>query len=63
MLLLGASAFRDEGGTRRGKRWPAKVDIPLQEFKTGLEHLLTEAYRTLEAVSEADLEYWTHLDV
>jgi hypothetical protein len=63
MLLLGASAFRDEGGKRHGKVWPAKVDIPLQEFKAGLEHLLTEAYRTLEAVSEADLEYWTDLSV
>ena len=61
LLLLALSAFRDEGGTRRGKRWPAKLDIPVQEFKTNLEQLLTEAYQTLETVSDADLEYWTEL--
>ena len=57
-LLLGLSAYKDEAGRRRGQRWPARFDIPLQEFKTDLEHLLTEAFRTLETVSEGDLEQW-----
>ena len=57
-LLFGLSAYKDEGGRRFGKRWPATMDIPLQEFKTNLGPLLTDAYERLEAVSAADLEYW-----
>jgi len=57
MLLLAWNAFSDEGGRRRGKHWPPKIDIPLQDFKTNLEQLLTEAYQTLKTVSGADLEY------
>ena len=57
-ILLALSAYKDEAGHRFGKRWPASLDIPLQEFKTNLEPLLSEAYERLDAVSEADLEYW-----
>jgi hypothetical protein len=57
LLLLAQSAYKDEGGRRRGKRWPVKQDIPLPQFKADLERLLAEAYLTLEAVSDADLEH------
>jgi Tol biopolymer transport system component len=46
-LLLALFAFNDEGGRRRGKRWPPRMDIPLAEFKENLETLLTEAHQTL----------------
>lgn len=57
LLLLATNAFKDEGERRRGKSGPAKMDIPLPQFKADLERLLAEAYLTLEAVSDADLEY------
>ena len=60
-IQFAISAYQDEGGTRRGKRWPPMLDIPLPEFKSRLEPLLTEAYETLSTVSSADLEYWTDL--
>lgn len=58
-ILLAISAYQDEGGRRRGKRWPPTVDIPLPEFKRELESLLADAYRTLTTVSSDGLEYWT----
>jgi hypothetical protein len=61
-ILFGLSAYKDEAGRRFGKRWPATMDIPLQEFKTNLDTMLTEAYQRLEAVSEADLEYWIQVE-
>lgn len=58
-VLLAISAFRDEQGKRLGKRWPAKTDIPLSEFKNQLKQLLSAAFQTLQTVSEADMEYWS----
>lgn len=60
-ILFALSAYKDESGKRFGKRWPATMDIPLQEFKSNLGPLMTEAYERLEAVSEADLEYWLEI--
>lgn len=59
LILLAASAFRDEGGRRRGTRRPPKQDMPAAEFKADMERLLAEAYRSLDAVSDSDLEDWT----
>lgn len=55
-ILLSRFAFSDEGGTRRGKRWPPLRDIPLAEFKEKLAMLLAEAHQTLDSVSHDDLE-------
>jgi hypothetical protein len=57
-ILFSLSAFSDEGGTRRGKRWPPRADIPLAEFKENLETLLVEAHQALDSVSTNDLEEW-----
>ena len=57
-ILLAWSAFSDEGGRRRGKRWPPRMDMRLAEFKANLETLLAEAHQTLEGVSSDDLEDW-----
>jgi hypothetical protein len=58
-ILFSFSAFSDEGGIRRGKHWPPRMDIPLAEFKVNLETLLAEAHQTLDSVSPDDLEEWT----
>jgi hypothetical protein len=58
-ILFSFSAFSDEGGMRRGKRWQPLLDIPLAEFKANLETLLAEAHQTLDSVSPDDLEEWT----
>ena len=57
-ILFAISAYKDEGGRRRGKRWPPRLDLSLTEFKNNLELLLTGAYETLASVSADDLEYW-----
>jgi hypothetical protein len=57
-ILVSLSAFSDEGGTRRGKHWPPRLDIPLADFAQNLETTLTEAHQTLDTVSPNDLEAW-----
>lgn len=61
LIQFSCAAWRDSRGKRHGTRWPPIDGIPLQVFKAEMLPLLEDGRTRLDAVTEADLEYWTEL--